>query len=145
MQSPAKEVSDWAESAVKPEWDDALENRRRALKRTQPPPAYRPPGPKRQRTALVERKERTIENGVYSVARDDLYCKGGDAVIHALDPGRDVNELPEFLDIMVSENEDGTGSILCLTEPLDEVELTEAERAYGFLLCLVRTVGVLQL
>ena len=143
---PSEESSDWAES-VRPDWDDALAQRKpkKAVKRAASPVVSPPPKRARLAPPVCERKERDTRNGTFSLALDDLYRNGGDAAIHSLRPGLSVDELPDFMDFMISENEDGTGHILCLTEPIDEVEFTEADAAYGFLLCILRSMGVLQL
>lgn len=107
-----------------------------------------PPTAKKARLSLLEEpKERDLRCGMFSVAKEDLYQRGGDAVIAALQYGCDkmytVNDLPDFLDFVIDEDAtEGTGNIMCMTDPLGNMNFTEADVGYGLLLCLVRVIGV---
>lgn len=109
------------------------------------------PGPRPKKQRLLERRQRNTDTGTFSVATEDLYHYGGDAVLMALQFGKlaqgqkmcTMEELPEFLDFSVGIDEiEGTGFIMCLTKPLEHVEFTHADSSYGLMLCVVRMIGV---
>lgn len=82
--------------------------------------------------------------GMFSICTAELTMSAGPAILQSLCPTLDTEKWPEYFNVFLSEEEDGTGNIIFNDDALpDTMDMDHSDCRYGLVLLMVRNLGVL--